>query len=166
MLNPQNESLSEGLQSQIFEFYGLSNGFIIFLFTTIEAFLNKLIPENYEYKKIQKNKTEIYNHQQIQQYLSFDEKRTKILIKITGKDFSKKYPKKNEHILNLKAFRDSIVHTKTTNGINKYGEISKAALNFKYQETILAVRDFLNFYINEYIEDCPCQQDFQTTTSG
>lgn len=158
MLDP-TKPMSERVQHQIFSFFSLSSGFIIFLFTTIEAFINKSIPKEYRYKKEQKNKTELYDQQQIQRYISFDEKKTKILTEITRKDFHVSFPMKDQHLVNLKNFRDSIIHTKQSSGINKYDEICKKSLNFKYQDSIEAVFDFLNFYQPNYIEECSCGAD-------
>ena len=39
-------------------------------------------------------------------------------------------------------------------------KLFKQLLNFKYDETFLAVSKFMNFYIEGYIEDCPCEKDF------
>jgi hypothetical protein len=156
-----NDKLSEVVINELYEYFGLTNGFIIFLFTTIEAFINRKIPENYNYTIVRSTKTEIYNNEQIQRQISFDDKLKVILKEVSSKNFIKDYPLKYQHIINLKEFRDSIVHTKANSkDITPYEFIYKKALNFKYEETLHAVRDFINYYEPKYVEECKCGADW------
>ncbi len=71
LLNPV---VGEPMINEWYEHFGLASGFVIFLFTTLEAFVNSRIPNNYEYKRVDKRVTEIFNKQQVEEYISFNEK--------------------------------------------------------------------------------------------
>lgn len=162
------ETLNTNAQSNVYEMiqelykhFGWCNGFVIFLFTSIEAFINKIIPDDYNYHIKKNNRTEVYNKEQIERHLSFDDKYSNVLKDITGRDFKKSYPLKHAHIQNLKDFRDNIIHSKANKaGDTPYDYLFKKALNFKYEETIHAVKDLMNFYEPGYIEDCDCGADY------
>jgi hypothetical protein len=151
------DTLTEGIINELYKYFHHTNGFVIFLFTSIEAFINRLIKPDYQFKISTKKRTEVYNKEQIERYLAFDVKITDILKDATGKDFAKQYPLKYIHIKQLKEFRDKLVHTKVgVDGFTAYDYLYKQALNFKYEDTINAVADFFNFHKPEYIESCPC----------
>lgn len=152
---------TEEVQIALYEYFGLTSGFVIFLFTSIEAFINHTIPKEHIYRKSEKRRTEEYSKEQIERYLSIDEKMNNVLPQITQKNFAKSHPVIYKHIENLKDFRDSIIHTKASVKENTaFDYLFKKAITFKYEETIDAVRDFLNFYKPGYIEDCPCKNEW------
>lgn len=155
-----DSKISESLINQLYDFFSLTNTFIIMSFTAVEAFINKSIPETFIYKKTDKRKTELYTKEQIERYLSFNEKRD-VLDEVAGKSFAKAHPSINRFLDNLKDFRDSIVHTKAaTDGYTKYDYLYKKALNYRYKETLNAVADFCNYYCdnNDYLKNCSCDQ--------
>ena len=90
---------------------------------------------------------------------TLDDKIDDILNKKYSKDFAKKYPIKYVFIKNLKDLRDQIVHTKEGKAYEGYIELFRKSLNFKFNECIEAVRDFMNFYEPNLIEPCPCGID-------
>lgn len=152
--------LTEKLQQHLYLYFGLTSGFIIFLFTAIEAFLNREIPEEYEHRVVTKKKTEIYSKGQIEREFGFDVKMKDIIPVIHKKDFAKSYPLKQQSIQNLKEFRDSIVHIKALQGGHTaYDYIFKKSLDFEYEKSLLAVRDLFNFYKQDYVEECDCGAD-------
>ncbi len=153
--------ITESISNDLYNYFSITNGFVIFIFTAIEAFINRSIPENFIYSIPRSNRTESYNKEQIQRNLSFDDKLGKVLSQVTGKTFAKSHSLKYQHIINLKEFRDLIIHTKDSlEGASTYEHIYKKALSFKYEETLHATRDLLNFYQPDYVEECPCGKDF------
>jgi len=156
--NPNITNLSENMINEIYNFFGATSGFVIFLFMAMEAFLNRLIPDDYRYQR--NLKTEFFNRNKILRHISFEEKMTVIIKEIRKKDFTKNYPKKHQIITRLGNFRDDIIHTKPEVGINKYKAICILALNFKYEDSMHAVRDFMNYYSPGYIKECDCGNDF------
>jgi hypothetical protein len=133
--------------------------FVILLFTSMESLINQAIPDGFEYRNVTNNRTEIYNKRQIQENLDFKTKITKVLKEATGKDFFINPTQATQQIWNLKDFRDNIVHTKQEENPNKYGELLKLFLNFKYDKSLEAVAKFMNFYKKDYIEECGCGAD-------
>ena len=155
------ETFSEANSDLLYNFYGYSSSCIINLFTTLESFINSLILSDKNYTRILKNKTEIYDREQIQKGLSFYEKVNEVLPQLfPDKNYFKKATPKNQHIRNLKELRDMIIHTKSDTNGKSQTEIFKRLLNFKYDETFLAVKDFVNYYKDNYIIDCPCNKEF------
>ncbi len=159
----EDVKLTEGITNQLYEYFGLVSGFVIFLFTSMEAFMNRAVPVDYIYRKVLTTKTEEYSKHQIEECLPFEEKLKIVIPRITKKDFIKHYRLKYDMIFNLKEFRDSIVHTKTSKEGNiGYDYLYKRAFKFHYRDTLNAVADFINFYhVNpDYIQDCPCSNNW------
>jgi hypothetical protein len=152
--------LSEPALNEIYNYYGVTSGFVIFLFTAIESFVNSLIPDDFEYRKEMKHKTEIYKKDQIQESIDFKTKLTSVLPQVTGKNFFQNFTPTNEKIWKLKEFRDDIIHTKPEQNQLKYDELIKTSLRFKYEETLEAVAKFMNHYKSNYIIECDCGNDF------
>jgi len=144
----------------LYKFYGYSSSCIINLFTSIESYINHLIPDNAIYIDVKNNRTESYNKTQVQENVNFWDKLKKVLPQIHNKNFFQKSTSTNQHIINLKELRDKLVHTKSNDSGELQIELFKQLLNFKYDETFLAVSKFMNFYIEGYIEDCPCEKNF------
>jgi hypothetical protein len=147
--------------NEIYFYFGLSSQFVIFLFTAIESFVNQMIPNEYVYKRELKTKTEIFNSDQIQRFISFDDKLKEVLPDCTGINFFKTQTATNQHIVNLKKFRDEIVHTKKDikNSNLFYDSLISKSFSFKYVDTILAVQKFMNHYKKDYIVECGCDED-------
>lgn len=140
--------------------FELCTVFIISLFTSIETFINRQIPDEYVYEEKKSNRTESFDKEQIQRHISFDVKIKKVLPDAKGKSFEKSHRTNYQFIQNLKEFRDSIIHAKTTKGDNTYSDLFKKAIKFRYDDTLYAVKDFLNYYSENLVEDCPCGADF------
>ncbi len=154
-------SLDESLIDKLYEYFSLSAGYVTYLFTSLEAFINRMIPDDYTYKEPLKNKTEYYTKEQIERHLPFDLKIQKVLPQALGKDFAKAKPLVYQHIINLKDFRDGIMHTKAKkDGHTPYDYLHKKALTFKYKETLDAVENYINYYDPSLIEICPCDKTY------
>jgi len=151
--------ITEPAINEIYSYYGQVSSFVIFLFTAIESFVNQNIPDDYIYKDESNRKTELYNKKQIQEYLDFNTKLKKVLTDVSGKNFFSKQTPINQHITNLKEFRDSIIHTKQEVNPFRYEEIMKKSFTFKYENTLVAVAKFMNHYKEGYIVECGCGAD-------
>jgi hypothetical protein len=158
-----NKPMGEPMIKELYSFYSLTSSFVIFLFTSIEAFINRTIPTDFVYTRVGKRSTETFTKRQIEEWLPFDEKIKDVLPKVTGKQFSANYPSQWSHICQLKEYRDAIVHTKTApDGGYTYDHLYKKAFLFNFEETINAVKDFCNFYSEspDYITECSCGNDW------
>ncbi len=149
-------------RDNFYTFYSTASITAIFLFNTIEAFMNSLIPDSYKYERHLEQKTEILDRFQIQRFVPFEEKIKKVIPKIMGKAFHLEFAHKHESIAKLKEFRDAIMHSKSDDGFppRYFKNLYTTSLDFNYNETLQHVRDFLNFYETDLIEECPCGKDF------
>lgn len=161
ILNILSEAkLTELIINELYDYFGIVTGFVIFSFTSLEAFINQSIPADITYKRTNKRSTEIFNKEQIERYFSFDDK-LEVLEEVTQKNFSKKHIPTYQHIVNLKEFRDNIIHLKkVTKGSSPYDHIYKKAFDFKYSDSLNAVASFLNYYKPGYVEECPCEHNW------
>ncbi|MGE0637262.1 MAG: hypothetical protein AB7G44_10620 [Bacteroidia bacterium] len=152
--------ISDEIIHDFYNYFGAVSGCVIFLFTSIESFMNSLIKDSHVYRKVQNNRTELYNKSQIEAYISFDEKIKKVIPQLTGIDYLKKHPNIAQHISNLKDFRDNIIHTKSNVETFKYDHIVKRSFGFSYEKTIDAVASYMNGYRKDFIKECNCGKDF------
>lgn len=105
-------------------------------------------------------KTEEYDVYQIQHF-EFMEKFKEVLPKITGKEFWKDHPADYQHIINLKDFRNEVVHTKKqVKDETYYQKLFIKALDFDYTSCLMAVKNFINYYQNDLVEECNCGGNF------
>jgi hypothetical protein len=156
--NPDN---TREMMHSMYSFLAYSSSFTVFLFTAIETLINQCIPLNAVYLKTDRKQTTTMNFIQIQMYVEFKEKLTKVLSQITGKSFHKDHPQDYDSILKLKEFRDEIVHTKKKSSKQtEYTEIFTRSLDFDYDKAILATRDLINYYRPNLVEECDCGRDF------
>lgn len=155
------EKLSELMIKELYDYFGVTSSFVILLFTSIEALMNRSIPKDYTYKRVTSKKTELFTKAQIENFIPFDEKIKNVLTDATKKNYAKQHPKKYTHISNLKEFRNMIVHTKEAEGEATYEYVYKKALSFNYEETLNVVKDFCNFYTkDDFITECKCSFDW------
>jgi hypothetical protein len=132
-----------------------------FLYNALEAFINHIIPANYEYKKDGIKSTESFNQEQIQRHVQLKEKVKIVIPLITGKSFPVTHGHQYDLLLKLKTCRDEIVHTKkfSSSRPTPYKQLFTLALDFDYEGTIHAVKDYINFYEPNLIEICGCGKD-------
>lgn len=147
-------------------YYSNASNFIIFLFLSLEAFINKSIPADFEYRrKIQNKRIELFDKLQIQRHIEFLEKIKKVIPQVPqfeGKNFVGEFTHKYDLIKDLKNFRDEIVHTKSFEGLdtnNFYEGLFVRSLNFDYDKVLLASRDYINYHQENLIEECQCGKD-------
>lgn len=151
------------VNGNFYQYFALASSYSLFLFTALEAFINKMIPPNYEYRrKIQDKKTELFDKDQIQRNIDFIEKIKFVIPQIKKANFITQYSHKYDQILKLKQLRDEIAHTKTYNGKNApnyYEKLFATTLSFDYETTLHYVKDYINFYEPSLIEECDCGRE-------
>jgi hypothetical protein len=155
------QNINESIDT-FYRFYSNASIYISFLFISIEAYTNSLIPNDYIYERILKDKTERYNKDQIQRVLNFDEKIKKVIPEIMKKAFHQDHGHKHALIIKLKELRDEIIHTKTSRETfpKCYRKLYDMTLSFNHEKIIFYIKDFINFYTPDLIEECDCGQDF------
>ncbi len=156
----EDKNVDEDSLQLFYGYFGQTSSFVVILMTAIEAFVNQKIDIDFKYHKQEQNKfTRVYDYSQIQRWIPLNEKIEEILNNTTNKNFAKNHPNKQIHLYNLKELRDLIVHTKAEKDYESYIELYKKTLNFKFNESIEAVKDFINYYEENLIEPCPCGRD-------
>jgi len=134
-------------------FFQLAFNCIINLQASIETFLNYKLNEN-NYLFYDKN-NKIRNS-------SIHEKIEIALPIIFNKNFKHDYESQLLLIKNLINIRNEMIHLKPdkeqTN--SKYKVIYRKIIDFKFDETIEAVKIFINYHEENLIEDCKCGKDF------
>lgn len=154
------EQQSELSNTAAYNFIGAASSCIINLYTSIECFVNDIIPQEFIYVVKNDKKTEIYDKRQIQFSISMDDKLKKVLPQIFNKNFFQKQTPTNQHIINLKDLRNEIIHIKSDTTGETHVTIMERLLKFKYEDTFKAVFTFFNFYRENFIEECPCGDDW------
>lgn len=161
LVNSSIQVMTEKIIDDLYEYYGLTCSFVIILFTSLEAFINRSIPDDFEYRKTLNKKTEVYSKQQIQ-WLSIEEKMKEVMPVIKKRDFGKSHPTVQQILDNLKEFRNSIVHTRESKeGHTPFDYLFKRSFKFDYKQALNAVKDYCNFYHGaNYIVECPCSKEW------
>jgi len=160
ILNKDDE-LKEVELNEIYRYYGYSSSCIISLFTSLESFINHILPDLKPYVKKHSHKTEFFDKEQIQKGIKFDVKTKDVLpFYFDGKSYFKSPSKHTQHIMNLKNLRDEIVHPKSEITFKNQEELVKKLLKFNYDDSFKAVAHFMNFYKTDYIKECDCNADF------
>ena len=139
-----------------FNFFQLSSDYIINLFTSIEAFNNGLIPDDFEFEY----KKENYGKERTQRSVDFIIKLKKAVPKIMEKSFVKEFQNKYDFLLKLKHLRDNTIHTKNMyKGFpSSYRELYKNYLDFDFIQSYETTKDYFNFYKPNWIENCNCEE--------
>lgn len=132
------------------DFFILSSEFITSLFTAIEAFNNRMIPEDFS---IRINK-QLMNRAKIQRFAKFEDKCSLVLPQIFEKSFVVSYPEEWSGISSLKVLRDSLIHTKnqSANWAASYREIYRHCLSFDYEKSFRVTFNYMNYYKNNWID--------------
>lgn len=160
-LTSKNDKFGEDATNEIYHYYGNASGCIIFLFTSLESFINHILPDDKSYSLETDKNTAHYNKKQIQRHIAFDDKLKKVLPQLLdGANFFTHQTTHTQHITNLKKLRDELIHTKSDISFGNQEELIKRLLQFKYDETFIAVAKFMNFYKPNYVVDCDCELDF------
>lgn len=155
-------NMKEGVDLHNFYiYYGYASNCVISLFTALESFVNYLIPDDRIFEKeITGKRIELYNKEQIQRWLTTDEKIKNVLFTFTGKNFFQKQSEHTSRIDNLKKLRDELIHVKADENLENQKSIIKKLVDFKYDETLESVSKFINFYKPNFIEECNCGKEF------
>jgi len=135
---------------------------IIFLHSTVEAFINYLMPEDFIYrneykaKKADKFLKQIkeYNKEQTERYILFKEKLSDVIPQLTKIDFQKNHQKIYDKLLNLNGLRNDIIHlrSKVDKNFQHFHKVFEQVLNVDLFEFVESVKDFINKIKPDFIE--------------
>lgn len=147
----------EDVNNEVYNYFGISCSCIILIFTSLESFMNSILPDEATYKKnMKKGIEEFWNKEKIQRNISFNEKITKVLPSLLNRGMDC-IP---DSIWLLKELRDEIIHTKSNIDFSIQEKLMTDILRFNFEKCLLDIKSFMNFYKPDYIEDCECGNDF------
>lgn len=132
-----------------------SSSIIMFVFS-IEAFLNHILPNDFVYKTIRKNKEIEFNKIEIESpKISFREKLTQVIPQyLSTIDLNPNLKLENTSILDLYKNRKNLIHLKTNadDDLTAYFDEIDIMLEFDLKETIKNIVSFMNKVKPEFIE--------------
>ncbi|MEH6747966.1 MAG: hypothetical protein V7670_14140 [Maribacter arcticus] len=129
---------------------------MISLITSLEAFLNQIIKNNFNYKQIKRGKSLILNKKKIESsQVSFKEKLTGVIAQLLNQpDFSIKNAEIIESIMELYHLRREIIHLKT-NALDEMGLYFKSIgrlLDIDLGKLIVSIKEYINIVEPNFIE--------------
>ena len=132
-------------------FFQLATNCLTNLQSALESFANRQIPDNYEF--IDSNGDEYEP--------SVFHKLDSALPKIHSKRFKSKFKKDNYWIRQAIELRNQIVHLKPIekDANTQYKIVYRKLLKFDYTRVINSVRNLINFYEPNLIEECECGKE-------
>ncbi len=135
----------------LLKFFAQASRIIIFLFLSLEAFINQQTPEDVKYIN-KKGKT--LDKSKIERYLPFDEKVDNLLPHIFKKESVADLSQVRIVLTELKDLRDKLTHLKTKQDKyrNKYREVLNLLLASNFDELIYSTEKFMNYYVPNYVE--------------
>lgn len=112
----------------IYDYIALIQQAIVFGYAALETFANLSIPDNYEYSiKNNKKITEVYNKENIERWISLNEKLSKILVDVYRTDNITKKQLWSD-FLQLERYRHEIIHQKSVEYVSFYRKYFKNSI--------------------------------------
>lgn len=145
--SPTYENLNKTTDPKVFQFFfQFATNCIINLQSSVESFANQQIPSDYDYTE---DPTIFY-------------KIDVVIPTLKNKKFKTKSRKDNLKVRKLIELRNKIIHLTPSKDLTntKYKDIYREILKFEFTDTINAVKNFINFYNPDLIEECPCGKEF------
>lgn len=139
---------------KVYFYYGRAVSCILSLFASIEALISSYVQENTQYER--KVGRQILS-------LKMEEKMTKVIMKLSKRNFGASYGKQWEQIRLLKSLRDEITHPKSLKDRQLFDHLVDRIFLFDLDASMEAVKAYLNFYArndSHRIEDCQCGKDW------
>jgi len=132
-------------------FFQLASNCIINLQSALESFANRQIPEDYEFIDINGDEFEP----------SVSHKLNSALPTIKNRRFRSKFKRANYIVTKIIELRNEIIHLKPieeeTN--TQYKIVYRRLLKFDFTKAILSVKELINFYEPNLIEECKCGKE-------
>lgn len=143
-----NESMGESLVDHTLEIYSFiehAQKAIIFSFTALETFINLSIPSDFIWKKPTARKTEVYNKEQIERYITWREKINLVVTDIYQMPQIKQMGFWSD-LIELLDIRNSLIHIKSSDDTRVLTEI----LNKDIFKICFSSQEYIN-YISEHM---------------
>lgn len=147
-----------GVMKNLETFFQFASSSIIMLHASLEAFSNKVIPSEFEYTTTTGRKKGV---EWILKHATLEQKIGEMLPEIFDKSFHVDKSQKYEQLLEVKNFRNELIHLKPKTAVSntRYKEFYRKVIDFPYDMMLSAVRDYINYYQPNLIEECNCGRD-------
>jgi hypothetical protein len=150
--SPNSREMNRQLDPKIFgTFFQFAINCLINLQSTIESFANRQIPKNY-----------FINDDGEEYQVSIFHKIDTVLPTIKEKKFKQAFKRDNFRVRRVIELRNEIIHLKPImdSSNTQYKKTYRKLIKFDFPSAILAVKNFVNFYEPELIEECACGKEY------
>jgi hypothetical protein len=129
-------------------FFQFASSYVMVLNASLEAFINKTIPNNYEYKNESGRKKDI-------KWVRNEIKMSKIIPDCTQKNFPLEHPKTYNSIKDFIKFRNQLIHLspRTDRNSVRYKEFYRKVLDFEYLNSVYQIKKYINYHEPNLIEE-------------
>ncbi len=128
---------------------------IILLVSTIENFMNQVIPNDFIFEREEKSELKRYNKKKIERVISFKDKLEQVIPKaIKNEDFWTTRNIELSNILTLYQHRKEFIHlkTKSEDEWKRYSDVFRSMLDFDLLRAINTVISIINQIEDDFIE--------------
>lgn len=146
-----NDSMGESLVEHTLEIYSFiehAQQAIIFSFTALETFINLSIPSDFIWKKVTARKTEVYNKEQIERYITWKEKINLVVTDIYQMPQIKQMGFWSD-LIELLDVRNSLIHIKSSDDTRVLTEI----LNKDIFKICFSSQEYINYISENVVEN-------------
>lgn len=133
---------------EVYNFIEHAQKAIIFSFTALETFINLSIPNNFIWKKTTSRKTEVYDKEQIERYVSWKEKINLVVTDIYEVPQIKKMSFWSD-LIELLDIRNRLIHIKSSDDT----EVLTDLLNKNIFKICLSSQDYINYISENMVEN-------------
>lgn len=133
---------------EIYNFIEHAQKAIIFSFTALETFINLSKPNNFIWKKTTSRKTEVYDKEQIERYISWKEKINLVVTDIYEVPQIKKMSFWSD-LIELLDIRNRLIHIKSSDDT----EVLTDLLNKNIFKICLSSQDYINYISENMVEN-------------
>lgn len=133
---------------EVYNFIEHAQKAIIFSFTALETFINLSIPNNFIWKKTTSRKTEVYDKEQIERYISWKEKINLVVTDIYEVPQIKKMSFWSD-LIELLDIRNRLIHIKSSDDT----EVLTDLLNKNIFKICISSQDYINYISENMVEN-------------
>lgn len=142
-----------------YTFYATACLAVTSLVNCLEAFINRTIPNNFEFTSQEVKGKIVQNKDQIERNQTFEKKIKEIIPEALKKNFHIQNQSHYTTLSDLKTLRDDMTHLKSyhnSKALISYEELYNRAFKFDYMKALNAVKFYINFYATDLIQPCTC----------
>ncbi|WP_422354570.1 hypothetical protein [Roseivirga pacifica] len=135
---------------------------IIFLHSTVEAFINYSMPDDFIYKQTHVgnksdkfiSQTKEFNKEQTERFIQFKEKLGQVMTQVSGIDLFENHKTIYDGLINLNSLRNDIIHLRSTLSKNQeyFRKVFEKVLNSDLSKYVDSVFSYVNLIVPNFLE--------------